>query len=115
MPAAVLNLVIGKGEDVTFTGTHQVSETDATPVDLTGWTILVTVKDHIGRTTLFTETGTPANQTTNRGQFTWSLSSANTSIASRTYAVDVWRTDAGFATLMAIGVLDIDAAVLNGR
>ncbi len=100
---AQLTLTAALGEDRTFAGTHQTSSTDDTPIDITGWTITVTIKK--GATTI-TKSGTVTSGTD--GEYSWTLAAADTvSLAVGDGAIDVWRTNAGAATLMGIGTFSI--------
>lgn len=111
MPGAAMSFVVAKGEAVTFTGTHQKSAIDATPVDISGWGILVTVKDRLGAT-IFSKPGDVTNGPL--GQYSWSVVHADTNIVAASYDVDIWRTDAGSEREMDIGVFSVVGDVLYG-
>jgi hypothetical protein len=96
------------GETRTFTWTHQVSETDTTPVNITGWTLTVTLKN-VALTTV-TIAGTVTLGTA--GTYSWILTAANTvTLGVGDCKIDVWRTNAGSETLMAIGTFSIATEV----
>lgn len=92
------------GETRTFAWTHQTSETDTTAVNITGWTIIVTLKN-VSLTTV-TISGTVTLGTA--GTYTWIITAANTvTLGVGDCKVDVWRTNSGSETLMAIGTFAI--------
>lgn len=100
---APLALTAALGEDRAFTGTHQTSSTDTTAINITGWTLVITIKK--GATTL-TISGSVTLGTA--GTYAWTLTAANSvALAVGDGAIDVWRTDAGAATLMAVGTISI--------
>jgi hypothetical protein len=109
---ADLALTVKKGEAVTFTGTHQVSATDATPVDITGWTIVVTVKSKEDGSIVFTKPATVTNGPT--GKYSWSVVHADTNIRAGLRDVDAWRTDPGAERSMGQGSFTIAQDVLYG-
>lgn len=111
MASATLDLAVEKGEDIVFTGTHQVSATDATVVDISGWTIVVTVKTADG-VLLYTLAGTVVSGAA--GTYSWPLTHTQTNIASKYLQVDIWRTDSGSQREMAKGRLFIGPDVLYG-
>lgn len=92
MAAAFLEWSCGKGEAVTFPAYVTVSRKDLTRVDITGWTITVTVYNADG-SVLFTKTATPTNALT--GDYAWTVTHADTNVAAGVRPVDVWRTDSG--------------------
>ena len=109
--AATVNFTVGKGEEVTFAGVHETSESDDTPVDISGWTITITVKTRAG-VAVFTKTGTVVLGSA--GTYTWAVAYADTYIASGVYDIDIWRTDVGGRREMAIGRFEITKDVLYG-
>lgn len=104
MAAAALNLSCSRGEDVTFPLTHVTSLTDSTAKNITGWTILATIKDE-RNTTALTVAGTIVNGAA--GTYTIAFTSANLKIEPKSYKLDVWRTDASSNTLMGSGFLTV--------
>lgn len=88
-----LEFVVPKGEAVTFTGTHRVSPTDPTIVDVSAWHGDITIRDDAG-TVLLTKTVTfGAN-----GTYAWSLTGgvageSTTFVGTR--KAEIWRTDSG--------------------
>lgn len=105
---AQLALTAALGEDRTFAGTHQTSSTDTTAVNITGWTIVVTVKSPSAVTVTLSGTVTLGTA----GTYTWTITAANTvTLGVGVSRIDVWRTDAGAATLMAIGDFNITQEV----
>ncbi len=109
MAVASLNLSAAKGETVTFPFTHQVSAADDTAIDISGWTILMTVKDHAG-TVLISKTATVTSGPS--GTYTLSLTHADMLLAFNVYPVDLWRTDSGSETLMGYGKFHVTRDVL---
>lgn len=109
MAAAPLNLTIAKGEAVTFTCTHQTSAADTTAIDISGWTIVVTIEDEAG-TTLITKAATVTSGPS--GTYTFSVSHADTLVEPAVYPVDIWRTDSGSETLMGYGKFRVTREVL---
>jgi Tfp pilus assembly protein PilV len=96
------------GETRTFTGTHQVSEHDATAVDISGWTITVTIKNAGG--TSVTISGSVV--TGPSGKYSWTTTPPNTlTLGVGDDAIDIWRTDIGSETLMGLGTFSITQEV----
>ena len=109
--AAYVSFLVGKGEAATFFGTHQKTEKDSSPKDITGYTILVTAK-HPDGTVAFAVPG--AVLVGNAGTYSWSVTSVQTNIAHDTLDIDIWRTDAGNEELMALGKFVIGQNVKYG-
>lgn len=105
---ARLNLITAKGEARTYSGTHQTSATDTTPIDITGWTIKVTAKDEGGRVVL-NKTATIVNGAT--GSYQFSVTHADTLVTPSAYRVDIQRTS-GAETLMGLGTWTVTPEVL---
>lgn len=114
---AQLALTAALGEDRTFAGTHYTSDPTiaatalvpaATVVNITGWTLVITVKNPAGTTV--TINGTVVLGTA--GTYTWTITAGNIiSLGVGVSKVDVWRTDSGAATLMALGDFNITQEV----
>lgn len=109
---AQLDLTCALGEDRTFAGTHYDSdpdtETDAAVVNITGWTITVTIKNVALTTVTISATVTLGTA----GTYTWTLSAAQSvTLGAGVSRMDVWRTNAGAATLMGIGDFNITQEV----
>ena len=105
--SAPLALFVEKGEDVTFTGSQIVPPDTfpAGPMDVTAWTILVTIRLPAGGIFL-TKPGTVTNGPA--GVYTWSLANADTvNAVAGVYPIDIWRTDTGLNREMAKGQLTI--------
>jgi hypothetical protein len=110
--SAPLLVQMAKGEDVIYSCTHQQSQSNAAPMDITGWTISVTIKDQMGNIAL-TKPGTLITPTS--GQYNWSLVSADTlNLRSGTYLIDIWRIDPGSKRQMGYGSFIIAADALFG-
>jgi len=105
---AQLTLEAALGETRQFSGTHQTSSTDTTPIDITGWTLTVTIKNPIGTTV--TLAGTVVSGTA--GTYRWTITAANTvTLGVNDSKIDVWRTDVGSETLMGLGTFSITQEV----
>lgn len=109
MPSvARIQLECARGEARTFAGTHQTSGSDTTAINITGWTLVVTVRDE-NKAVMFTKSGTIVSGAA--GTYTWPVTAANTLISPKPYSLDIWRTDAGSETLMAVGTLTVNDEV----
>lgn len=111
MAAAAIGLRCARGEAVTFPLTHQTSESNTTPKDITGWTIAGTAKDENGNI-VFSLAGAVVSGPA--GTYTLSVTHAQTLVEPKSYRLDVWRTDGSSETLMGIGTITIDQNVLYG-
>lgn len=103
MSAATVEFVMYRGETVTFPMVHRTSKDDPTPQDITGFTILMTVRNADG-TTAFTVAGSITNAA--KGQYTLTVTggaAGQSDIASGKRDSDVQRTNAGSERVMAIG------------
>ena len=88
------NIEIYKGEDVNLSFTMNPVE------DITGWTIELNVKQD--STIVLTKSATVTDGP--NGQFSVSLVDDDTdNLVERNHLYDVWRTDAGSETVLAIG------------
>lgn len=105
---ATLSLAVTRGEDRTVAGTHQTSASDTTAVNITGWTMVFTVRD-AGGAVLFSKTVTVVSG--GAGTYSFTLSASDTTVSVGSYPCDLWRTDSGSATVMGIGILSITADV----
>lgn len=115
MPAAPLDLSAYKGEDYEAKGVHKASRAPAAPVvNITGWTIVMTVR-------LLPTTANPPLLSVNAtvvsgtaGTYRIGLTAAQTlALGVGTFHADIWRTDAGAQTEMAVGTLTILQPVRN--
>jgi hypothetical protein len=114
MAAAPLDLDAYNGEDYEARGTHKSSRAPASSVvDISGWTIKFTVRAvATSPDALLSVDATLTAPTT--GQYTIPLTAAQTAaLGVGRYPCDVWRTDDGFQTEMAIGFLNILQSVRN--
>lgn len=113
--AAKIALTCYKGEDYEADGTH-VSSDDATtaqPVDITGWTIVFTVRAAPGTSgspllgpVECTLVSAPA------GTYKVTLTSAQTAaLGVGSYWCDFWRTNSGAQTELAIGTFKVRQGV----
>ncbi len=105
---AALTLTVTRGEARTFNGTHQTSATDTTAINITGWTLLVTVRDLLGRV-LFSTAATVVSGLS--GTYSFAFTAAQTTLEPASYPCDLWRTDSGSETIMGLGTLQITSDV----
>ncbi len=106
---APLSLSIARGTARTYLVTHQVSALDATPINIAGWTIRVTVKDVRNRVVLSKPTIVVDALA---GRYNFSVTHNDTNISAGPYRLDIQRIDAGAETLMGLGTLSITPEVL---
>lgn len=106
---ATVHLSISRGGAKTYTVTHETSGTNTAPIDVTGWTIVITAKDASGRSVL-NKNGTVTNGPL--GLYTFSVTHADTLLSPANYALDIQRTDSGSETLMGLGTFTITREVL---
>lgn len=115
MPAAPLALDAYKGEDYEARGVHKASRAPAAPVvDISGWTIVLTVR-------VLPTTADPALLSVSAavisgpaGTYLITLTAAQTlALGVGEFHADVWRTDSGAQTEMAVGTLTILQPVRN--
>lgn len=99
---------VTRGEAKTFTGTHQTSATNTAAINITGWTIVFTARLNDGRV-LFSKACSIV--VAGSGTYSFSLTGSDTTITPGNYNADVWRTDSGSETIMAQGILTINADV----
>jgi hypothetical protein len=104
MAAASLSLACGRGEAVQFNGTHQTSATNTAPIDISGWTIKVMMRDNANNV-VWDKTATVSNGPS--GLYNFSVTHSDTNIGFGTYAFDVQRTDSGSEKLMGFGTFQI--------
>lgn len=115
MPAAPLALDAYKGEDYEAKGVHKASRAPgASVVNIAGWTIVLTVR------VLPTKANPPllsVNATVlsgAAGTYLIALTAAQTlALGVGVFYADVWRTDNGAQTGMAVGTLTILQPVRN--
>jgi hypothetical protein len=83
--------------------------------DITGWTMLLTIRDKIGGTVLLTggtDDGSIVITDAVAGNFNIVLTTTQTqTLPAKTYVYDIHRTDQGFEDLLATGVWQVDAEV----
>lgn len=110
---AGLELSLYRGEDYIGQGTHRVSALpNAAVVDITGWTIHVTVKETAADAedpVLESEaTLTAASQ----GQYSFTFAAEDTAeVEAKDYAIDIWRVNDGAKTTLAKGTLTVKQPV----
>jgi hypothetical protein len=109
MASAQLALACGKGETVTFNGTHQTSASNTTPIDITAWTIKMTWRDDAGTIVLQKTANIVSGPA---GTYAIACSHADTLIPIRVYQADIWRTDTLSEKLLADGTGAITHEVL---
>jgi hypothetical protein len=106
--AALNDITFFKGEAV------QLNFTMDPVVDITGWTITLTIKVNNSDAAAVL-TVTPAQIISAAGgQFRLSLTHAQTAAltGNGTYAYDVWRTDSGSEVVLSYGVITVTQDVL---
>lgn len=108
MAAATIAISCARGEAVSFPFTHEVSDVDATVVNITGWTIVATIRDENGNVVLLP---TVAIVSGAAGTYTLGVTHAQTLLEVKTYDIDVWRTDAASEKLMGVGTIRITKQV----
>jgi len=101
---ARIALECARGEARTFSGTHQTSGSDTTAINISGWTISITCRDTTGAV-MFTKSGSIISGAA--GTYSFAVTATNTTISPSAYQIDIWRTDSGSETLMAVGSLNI--------
>ena len=99
---------ITRGEEKTEVGTHVTSASDATPINITGWTIVFTARLASG-VVLFSKACTIL--VAGSGMYSFSLTASDTTITPGNYNADVWRIDSGSETIMCQGILTINSDV----
>ena len=99
---------VTRGEAKTFTGTHQTSATNTTPINLTGWTMVFTARLADNRV-LFSKTVSIV--VAGSGTYSFSLTASDTTITPGNYTADIWRTDSGSETIMCQGILTVNSDV----
>jgi hypothetical protein len=109
MASAQLALACGKGETVTFNGTHQTSASNTTAIDITGWTIKMTVRDDSG-TIVLQKTASITSGAA--GTYALACTHAETLLPIRVYDADIWRTDTASEKLLANGTFAVTDEVL---
>jgi hypothetical protein len=114
MAAAPLVLEAYKGEDYVARGTHKASRSPGAPVvDISGWTMVFTVRALPTNTNHLLE-ATPAIVSGPAGTYTITLTAAETlALGVGQFHCDVWRTNSGAQTEMAVGRLTILQPVRN--
>lgn len=104
---------IAKGADAVFQGTHWTGPDKLTPVNLNGWTILVKAKRKDG-TIILNNVPAAILGDGSTGQYTWTMTHAQSNVASGLCSLDIFRTDTGVETPLVIGTLQIGADVRWG-
>jgi hypothetical protein len=109
MASAQLTLSVARGEAVVINATHVTSATDTTPINISGWTIVLTARDENG-TVFLNETGTVDVGAS--GTYHFDLTHAETMQPRKNYRFDIWRTDTGSEKPMGIGIFTITDEIL---
>lgn len=92
-----------KGEDYQINWTVQTSDTNTTPVDITGWTFAMTVKRQAADTTASVITPTITTLVAASGTLKAVFAAASTANLDGDYIFDLWRTNAGSVTCLCSG------------
>jgi hypothetical protein len=112
MPAP-LALVVARGEALTITAVHRTGPGNkAQPVDITGWTIQLSVRKTKLTSVIFSAAAAVVNGVT--GEYQISVTHAQTDIAAGTYLADIFRIDGGSERALAIGTLVINPDATYG-
>jgi hypothetical protein len=109
LPVAPLDLSLYRGEDYVGTGTHRSSPVPSAPtVDISGWSIVATVKETADDTAdaLLTIAATLTDPT--HGGYEVTITAAQSAtLEVRTYVIDIWRVNTGAKTTLARGTLRV--------
>ena len=110
---ATVHLQAAKGEARTYLGTHH-SGGDATApvVDISGWTIVLTVRRQTGGPILLQKTASLLSPTMGTYQFV--VNATETRHAVGAYPLDIWRTDPGSERQIGLGEWTIGPVVKHG-
>lgn len=107
MAAASIALEAYQGENYVGTGTHQVSSTDTTGVDIAGWTIVFTLKRRKSDPSAILNV-TAALVTPASGIYSITLTPAQlNALKPGDYHCDIQRTNSGARAVMAIGLFTV--------
>jgi hypothetical protein len=109
---APITLQAARGEARTYLGTQQTSATNATPVDISGWTIVLTVRREDNGPVLVTKSATLLSPTL--GTYQVVLSASDTNLQPGTYPADLWRRDAGSERQIGYGTFTVGKSVIHG-
>lgn len=110
---AVASFEFVKGEDAQIDWVIQVSDTDPTAKDITGWGLDVVVKRSAAPSGSTVVPSTSAVVTGPTGRARTSFASADTVALDGDYEFDLWRTDSGSKTCLASGVISWIDTVRN--
>jgi hypothetical protein len=96
-----------KGEDFQINWTIQTSDTNTTPVDITGWTFELKVKrmDADADPSVIVPVHTITNAST--GQVKSVFAAAGTALLLGDYRFSFWRTNAGSAACLSRGYIEV--------
>ena len=104
MASAQLSFSCARGEAVTINCTHVTSATDATAINITGWTLKLTARDDNGNI-FIDEAGTVISGAA--GTYSFTLTHAETMRPRKSYQFDIWRTDSGSEKIMGLGFFTV--------
>lgn len=110
---ATVHLQAAKGEARTYVGTHYVSGlATATAADITGWTIVLTVRRTTTGQILLQKQASLLSPTMGTYQFV--VNATETRHAIGAYPLDIWRTDPGSERQIGYGTWTISSVVKTG-
>ena len=112
MDVAPISLQAARGEARTYLGTHQTSATNTTPVDITGWTIVLTVRRDTNGPVVLTKTATLLSPLL--GTYQIVASATDTNLQPGVYPADLWRTDANSQRQIGYGTFTVGPSVQHG-
>lgn len=114
MGAASITVTVGKGDSLVVNATHEVSASDTTPVNISGWTIAVDIRQHVGdQSVLLTLAATVVSGPA--GTYTFTFTHAQTlALWAGDFAISIFRTDVGSEREMAVGTLTVEGNARYG-
>jgi hypothetical protein len=110
MPAvaqAIEHFNCKKGEDYTINWTVQTSETDATAINITGWTFSMKVKRKNSDADPSEITPTITIITAASGRVDAVFAAADTVLMEGDYVYSFWRTNSGAASCLCSGIFSV--------
>lgn len=108
MASAQLQFACARGEALQVNCTHVTSATDSTPVNIAGWTIVMTARDDNGNI-FINETGVV--DVGPSGTYHFTLTHAETMRPRKSYKFDIWRTDTSSEKIMGVGFFTVSDEV----
>jgi hypothetical protein len=110
---ATVHLQAAKGEARTYIGTqHASGDPLAAVTDISGWTIVLTVRRQTSGQILLQKTASLLSPTVGTYQFV--VNATETRHAVGAYPLDIWRTDPGSERQIGFGTWTISPVVKHG-